>query len=516
MLPKIDRTAWSYRVIETVVPGGRNAVVDQLNATECLSDVVGTATSLVDRRCWFDGQMWQIISDDQSTESGGNRTVRLARQGGDTATVTWCVEANQTITNATTRERVDGDAIFTRKPLSIKFGIDPTGVTMHVGHAVNFWVMKEWQKMGHKVHLVIGNATAKIGDPTGKDQMRPQLSDLQIQENAEKMLSCIRSMLLTDPSVLAVHDNATWYQGMDSLTFIDRLLRQVTLNQLTQRNSFQNRIGNRVPIYLHEMVYQLLQGYDSVILDADVALCGNDQLTNELMGRQLQVFHQQQPQTVVTTRLTPGIHGGEKQGKSLDNYIGLDHHPHEQYRRIMSIPDALIATYFETYTELSQDVIETYFKQFRCGHPSEPHFSCPDAHPRMLKKALCKGILQRLHPIDQCIRSAENYEISATKKGSYPDDAPVYLVDDIRVDWIAFAHDTLGLTKSAFRRLVEGNAVAVNGEKLTMDQIKQCNQVGGYLLTQHHTGHCCLKYGKSKWAVLRCKPGSTKGAITAR
>lgn len=369
------------------------------------------------------------------------------------------------------------------KKLRIKFGTDPTGTDLHFGHAVNLRVLRQMQDIGHRVDLIIGDATASIGDPTGRNRERPQLDELTIQGNASKFVEQATRILDPNPDLLTVHRNSVWFKEMDGLSFIHRILRPVTLSRMIERKTFRDRIEAGVPIHGHELVYQLLQGYDSVHLQSDIAVCGDDQLTNENMGRTFQQYNGQSPQIILTTRITPGIDGRAKQSKSLGNYIGLNHSVTEQYRRIMSIPDTLIREYFEVYTELPTSEIISLISQYANDN-------------RNLKKKLAAAMLCSYHPADAIALAEESYERSAAKRS--PVDSPVYLIQEEEVDLLGFVKTTFQLSKTHFRNLIKNNAVRVNGRKLALSDIGADGRVIIPVV-----GDVEIKYGANKWAILR-------------
>lgn len=373
-------------------------------------------------------------------------------------------------------ERINGG-----DQLKVKFGTDPTGRDLHFGHAVNLWAMRGMQERGHKVDLVIGDVTARIGDPAGRNQERPELTAETVDANAALFLRQIQMILLGDPKVFELHRNSTWYGAMSAIDFIDRTLRRTTLAQLTARKDFKDRIDGGHPIHGHELVYQLLQGYDSVHLGTDIAICGDDQLTNELMGRQLQVGAGLRGQDIMTTRLTPGIDGGKKQSKSIGNYIGLSHTPEEQFRRIMSIPDALIQEYLEVYTDLPTSEIAALVATRLAQDP------------RGLKMDLAKAMLKRYHPEDTIDAAVASYERSASNAA--PEDTPVFFAP-AHIDLIDFAAQNFGMSKSAFIRLVQGGGVSIDGKKLAS------SDVADRKLPLEVNHEVIVKYGKNKWAKL--------------
>ena len=227
--------------------------------------------------------------------------------------------------------------LSSKKQLLIKYGVDVTAPFLHLGHAVNLWMMRTFQEYGHKVIFLIGDFTTKIGDPTGRDTQRKLLSDEEMKLNAQEFIRQVSLVLLTDPEVFSIRRNSEWYDKMALSEFIE-LTSMVTHAKLIQRDMFQKRIENHREIFMHEMLYPLLQGYDSVMLKSDLTIVGSDQLFNELMGRFYQERFGQEPQIVITSRITPGIDGREKQSKSIGNYIALIDSPREKFGKIMSIP----------------------------------------------------------------------------------------------------------------------------------------------------------------------------------
>lgn len=247
--------------------------------------------------------------------------------------------------------------LLSGRQLRMKFGVDVTAPDLHIGHAVNLWMYRRLQEMGHKVIFLIGDFTTQIGDPTGKDKLRPIISAEDIQKNADEFLRQVGMVLVEDPDVLEIRRNSEWLGPMTAKELLS-LLSTVTHDHLVSRDMFRKRIEEGREIYEHELIYPVLQGYDSVMLESDLTIIGSDQLFNEMLGRSLQSKFGQSPQVILTTRITPGIDGRAKQSKSLGNYIGLSHSPREKFGRVMSMPDNLIVQYFEVYTEVPVVEIE--------------------------------------------------------------------------------------------------------------------------------------------------------------
>ncbi len=241
--------------------------------------------------------------------------------------------------------------------LRIKYGVDVTAPHLHIGHAVNLWMMRRLQDLGHTVLFLIGDFTTRIGDPTGKSALRPVIPEEEIAANAERFIEQARMVLrFDDPDLLEIRHNAEWYDAMPAAELL-RLSAQVTHARLISREMFQQRIANGDDIHMHELLYPVLQAYDSVMLKSDLTIVGSDQLFNEMLARSFQERFGQPPQVVITTKITPGIDGKAKQSKSLGNYIGLGHSPREKFGRAMSIPDDLILPYLSVYTDISEEML---------------------------------------------------------------------------------------------------------------------------------------------------------------
>ncbi len=273
--------------------------------------------------------------------------------------------------------------LLSGRQLRMKFGMDVTAANLHIGHAVNFWMYRKLQDMGHKMVFLVGDFTTKIGDPTGKDETRPIIPEKEIKKNSEEFIKQAMIVLRGDPKLVEIRRNSEWYDKMSAEQLLS-LMSLITHNKLLTRDMFQKRVREQRQIYEHELIYPILQGYDSVMLKSDLTIVGSDQLYNEMMGRFFQEKFGQQPQVVITTKITPGIDGKEKQSKSLGNYIGLRHSPREKFGRIMSIPDGLIIDYFKVYTELPLEEIEKIKKNMA-------------AHPMEAKLTLAEAIVVRYH-----------------------------------------------------------------------------------------------------------------------
>ena len=242
--------------------------------------------------------------------------------------------------------------LATGHQLRIKYGVDVTAPHLHLGHAVNLWMMRRLQDLGHRVLFLIGDFTTRIGDPTGQDRRRPVIPEADIQENADAFIAQAKMVLrFDDPQLLEIRRNSEWYAGLSAADLLG-LLSMVTHARLTSRDLFAARIAAGADIHMHELVYPVLQGYDSVALQSDLTIIGSDQLFNEMLGRFYQERFGQRPQAIITTKITPGIDGRAKQSKCLGNYIGLGHSPRDKFGRAMRVPDDLIVDYFTVYTDV--------------------------------------------------------------------------------------------------------------------------------------------------------------------
>ncbi len=365
------------------------------------------------------------------------------------------------------------------RPLRIKYGADVTAPFLHIGHAVNLWMMRYLQEQGHKVIFLIGDFTTRIGDPTGKSQTRKIIPRETMEENAREFIRQAGMVLLTDPAVFEVRRNSEWFDRMPLGEFMS-LLSAVTHARLIQRDMFQKRIENSQEIYLHEMLYPILQGYDSVVLESDVTIVGSDQLFNELMGRFYQEKAGQTPQVVVTTRITPGLDGVEKQSKSLGNYIALVDTPRDKFGKIMSIPDALIISYFEVYTLIHPDDIRNMSHDMAKG----------TLNPMEVKKRLAQAVVERYHGKDIAREELQWFTETFSRRIT-PDPVPeVHITSGVTV-LEALQKCLPDSLNAALKHFVQEGAVRLNGTKLSA--------IGEPLTFSNGD---ILKVGKRKWFKL--------------
>jgi tyrosyl-tRNA synthetase len=370
------------------------------------------------------------------------------------------------------------EKLKSRKLLRIKYGVDVTAPFLHIGHAVNLWGMRELQEQGHKVVFLIGDFTTRIGDPTGKSKTRPKIDPEQIERDAQGFIKQVSEILFTDPAVFEVRRNSEWWEPMP----VDRLmelLSLVTHAKLIQRDMFQRRIAQDTEIYMHEMLYPILQGYDSYELDSDLTIVGTDQLFNELMGRFYQERMGSNPQTVITTKITPGIDGREKQSKSLGNYIAVSDTPRDMFGKAMSLPDNLISEFLEVYTLVPIGKINQMDAAMKVG----------ELNPMEAKRVLGQALVERYYDKDTAIQENEWFTKVFSRR-SIPEDVSIVNLADADATLFEILKTCMpSESSSELRRLVQYGSVRLDGEeKLTNPD-------------QRHavTSGSVLRVGKRRW-----------------
>ena len=352
-------------------------------------------------------------------------------------------------------------SIKENKPLVVKLGLDPTAPDIHLGHTVPLRKLRLFQEFGHQVVIVIGGFTARIGDPTGKSVTRPPLTKEEVLKNAETYKTQIFKVL--DPEKTIVRDNSEW---LESMNFADvlRLASYYTVARMMERDDFSKRFKEGRPIGVHEFMYPLMQGHDSVALHADVEFGGTDQTFNLLMGRHLQELEGQEPQVVITMPLLEGLDGIQKMSKSLGNYIGIDEEPKEMYGKAMSIPDELMMRYFMLVTDMSIEDQEDMAKRLESG----------ELHPRDAKMQLARTIVRLYHGEEAALEAEEEFK-RVFQQRAMPTDIPEYAMDAPTEPIFVpqFCTDA-GLTASngEARRSIKAGAFKVNGEKYTEENLK--------------------------------------------
>ncbi|MDB5084663.1 MAG: tyrosyl-tRNA synthetase [Bacilli bacterium] len=344
-------------------------------------------------------------------------------------------------------------SIATKTPLIVKLGVDPTGIDLTLGHTVVLQKMKQFQDLGHRVHLLIGDFTATIGDPSGKSETRKQLTREQVLENAKTYSDQVFKIL--DRSKTEIVYNSDW---LAPFTFADviQLTSTMTVARMLEREDFHNRFTQNLPLSIHEFFYPFMQGYDSVALKADVELGGTDQKFNILMGRMLQKEYGQPQQVCVLLPILEGLDGVQKMSKSLGNYIGINEDPVNMYGKTMSIPDSILLRYFELLTDLSLEEIE----ELRSGIASG------SVHPRDAKMKLAWMLVARFHDGDAADRAEQHFK-TVFQKGALPEDIPVVSIAAEPLSIVQLlTTNNLATSNSDARRLVQGGAVKVDGDKV--------------------------------------------------
>jgi len=339
----------------------------------------------------------------------------------------------------------------TKKPLKVKLGIDPTSSDLHLGHMVCINKLKQFQDFGHQAILLIGGYTAQVGDPSGRNEARPALSAQEVNTYAQTYIDQVSKVL--DINKVQIVNNADWFAKF-SMTDMIKLAAKVTVNQMIAKDAFGKRLDAGQALYAHEIIYPLLQGYDSVELQADIELGGTDQLFNLMVGRDLQRSYEQEPQMAMTMPLLVGLDGTKKMSKSYQNYIGINDSADDIYGKTMSIPDALILDYFALAAQALPVDITAYQSRLDSGE-----------NPRNLKDELAQKIVSIYYDSDTAQRSAQNF-INQFKNNEVPDDIPeMKLTQTVRV--IDLLSDSkLCASKGEAKRLIAGGGVKLAGEKI--------------------------------------------------
>jgi len=340
------------------------------------------------------------------------------------------------------------------RPLRIKAGFDPTAPDLHLGHTVLINKLRQFQDMGHEVMFLIGDFTGMIGDPTGKNVTRKPLTRDEVIENAKSYEEQIFKIL--DPTKTLVMFNSSWMGEMSAADMI-QLAAKHTVARMLERDDFSKRYNGGQPIAIHEFMYPLVQGYDSVAMKADVELGGTDQKFNLLVGRQLQEVYGQKPQVVLTMPILEGLDGVQKMSKSLNNYIGIHEAPDEMFGKLMSISDDLMWRYFELLSFRPMTEIEGLKQQVAEG-----------MNPRDVKFQLCEEIITRFHDGEAAKQAQENF-IARFQKGAMPDEMPEIELE-AGADGIAVANllKEAGLTASTSEsmRMIKQGAVKMDGDRV--------------------------------------------------
>ena len=370
-------------------------------------------------------------------------------------------------------------AVKEDRPLIVKLGLDPTAPDIHLGHTVVLRKLKVFQDLGHQIVIVIGDFTARIGDPTGKSVTRPPLDEETVVKNAATYKEQIFRIL--DPNKTQIRYNSEW---LSKLSFADvlKLAGKYTVARMLERDDFHKRFTEGRSIGVHEFMYPLMQGYDSVALHADVEFGGTDQTFNLLVGRHLQEEYGQKPQTIITMPLLEGLDGVQKMSKSLGNYIGIDEAPTEMYGKAMSIPDELMMRYYMLVTDVPIEEQEALAEGLKNQ----------TIHPRDAKMRLAYTIVRLYHGEEKAKEAQEQF-IRVFQKKALPTDIPDYKVDDLSAPiYIPQLLTDAGVTKSnsEARRSIKAGAFKINGEK--------CQEETGQLAAD-----MVLQVGKRKFIKIK-------------
>jgi tyrosyl-tRNA synthetase len=357
------------------------------------------------------------------------------------------------------------------KPLKIKYGVDVTSPFLHIGHAVNLWMMRYMQERGHIVQFLIGDFTTRIGDPTGKTAARVVPSREEIEKNAAEFIDQVGRVLLTDDEVFEVRRNSEWFDAMGADEFLS-LVSMITHSKLIQRDMFQRRIKNGDEIYMHEMLYPLLQGYDSKMLESDLTIVGTDQLFNELMGRTYQEKFGQDPQVVMTTKITPGTDGVEKQSKTLGNYIALADSPRDKFGKAMSIPDELTGSYLQVYTDVPMGQVHELGR----------------GNPYAAKQELAAALVERYHGAAAAAAERDWWKNTFSARNT-PTDMPELAIGAGSL--LELIEGAVDRSRSDIRRLAKQKAIKLDDQPLTVDDLNEPARAGAI-----------LKVGKRQWFKL--------------
>ncbi len=368
------------------------------------------------------------------------------------------------------------------KPLRIKAGFDPTRPDLHIGHTVLLNKMKQFQDLGHHVIFLVGDFTAMIGDPTGKNETRPPLTREEIHEYAKTYTRQVFKVL--DEKKTEIMWNASWFDKMNSADFI-KLAAQYTVARMLERDDFEKRYKGGTPISIHEFLYPLVQGYDSVVMRADVELGGTDQKFNLLVGRDLQKSNGQEPQCIFTVPILEGLDGVNKMSKSLDNYIAVEDSPRDMFGKTMRVSDQLMLRYYELLTDISVEGLDQLKRDLASG----------SVHPRATKVALAKVLVTRFHSPQAAQAAEEEFDRIFVNKG-LPDDMPEHKVPatrfqgDLDVPSLLKEFDLVATTSDA-RRLIQQGAVELAGDKVRDIKISMNLLAGTEVI---------VKAGKKKFA----------------
>ena len=372
-------------------------------------------------------------------------------------------------------------------PLNIKLGVDPTSPDLHLGHAVPLRKMRQFQDLGHKVTLIIGNGTALIGDPSGRDSTRPPLTEEQVEANAKTYVE--QAMKVLDPEKTTIVHNGDWLKPLNLQSML-HLMAQFNVARILEREDFHNRYANQQSIALHEFIYPVLQAYDSVVINSDLEMGGNDQIFNLLAGRDLMRAEGMEPQVALTMPLLVGLDGHKKMSKSYGNYVGLTDEPNDMYGKLMSIADEIVPMYFRLCSTCSIEEIDAIDAEFKAG----------TADPYARKRQLARNIVDLYHG-EGSGNAAQAAFDAQFKKGEIPENVPEFpmslvVTNDEGKVYLAKLLVDLKIAASVGegRRLIDGGGVKVGDESIE----KKCYNVDPALFAAGTYVHS----GKKRWAKL--------------
>lgn len=372
-------------------------------------------------------------------------------------TQTYTLEEQLALIQRGTQEILSEDDLVKKlrlnRPLRIKAGFDPTAPDLHLGHTVLINKLKHFQDLGHEIYFLIGDYTAKIGDPSGKNSTRPPLTDEQIKVNAQTYAEQVFKIL--DKEKTRIVFNSEWFKDMSAGDMI-QLSSQLTVSRMLERDDFSRRYAAQTPIAIHEFLYPLVQGYDSIALKADVELGGTDQTFNILMGRTLQGRYGQEPQVCITVPILEGLDGVNKMSKSLGNYVGIYDAPGIMYQKILSMPDTLIRRYFEFLSFKPMEEVEALMSEMENGR-----------NPQEIKRILAEELIERFHDADAAA-NAHKSAGNVLADGELPVDLPEVTLDLEGQDALFITQilnqAELAKNNSAAKDMVKRGAVKVDGE----------------------------------------------------
>lgn len=371
------------------------------------------------------------------------------------------------------------EKVLHERKIRVYLGIDPTGSLLTLGHSVVLRKLQQFAVAGHEVILLIGNGTVRIGDPTGRDSTRPQLSDEQIKENFKTWKEQASKIL--DFSKIQIRYNGDW---LDALTYTDmvKLMAQTTVQQLTERDMFQERMKKGLPIHGHELLYPLLQGYDSVAMDVDLEIGGSDQLFNMLMGRHLQRVMNNREKWVLTTPIINGT-DGRKMSKSYGNFVALTEAPHDMYGKLMSIADNQIIEYFTLLTDLPAAEISTMATAIEHGE-----------NPMSFKKKLARTITTMYHSADAATAAEDFFEKTVQQK-ELPDEIPVMHISETELTALELLTRTFpDQSKTELKRLIEqGAALLLPSEQKVTDPYANIQLTDGMVVKLGKRRYCKIQ-----------------------